>query len=105
MNILLISVKERTKEIGLRRAVGAPQRDVFVQFLTESLTVTLLGMVLGILVGWGLCIVLPRFTEIPIAISWEPIALAAVAAIAVGTFFGIQPARRAARLDPVEALQ
>lgn len=105
MNILLISVKERTKEIGLRRAVGASQRDVFVQFLAESLTVTLLGMAMGLLIGWGICIVLPRFIPLPVAMSWEPIALAAVAALAVGTFFGIQPARRAARLNPVEALR
>ena len=105
MNILLISVKERTKEIGLRRAVGASQRDVFVQFLAESLTVTLLGMAAGLLIGWGICIVLPRFIPLPIVMSWEPVALAAVAALAVGTFFGIQPARRAARLNPVEALR
>jgi len=105
MNILLISVKERTKEIGLRRAVGASRRDVFTQFLAESLSVTLLGMAAGLLVGCGLCGALPRFSRVPIAISWEPIALAAAAAVAVGTFFGIQPARRAARLDPVEALR
>jgi putative ABC transport system permease protein len=105
MNILLISVKERTKEIGLRRAIGASQPDVFAQFLAESLTVTLLGMVAGVLVGWGLCSVLPRFTPMPLVISWESIALAAGAAVIVGTFFGIQPARRAARLNPVEALR
>lgn len=105
MNILLISIKERTKEIGLRRAVGASQRDVFTQFLAESLTVTLFGMAIGLLAGWGLCAVLPRFTEMPIAMSWQPIALAAAAAMLVGIFFGIQPARRAARLDPVEALR
>jgi len=105
MNILLISVKERTKEIGLRRAVGASRRDVFTQFLAESLTVTLLGMAAGLLVGCGICIALPRFTQMPVAISWEPVALAAAAAVLVGTFFGIQPARRAARLSPVEALR
>jgi putative ABC transport system permease protein len=105
MNILLISVKERTKEIGLRRAIGASRRDVFAQFLAESLTVTLLGMAAGLLVGWGICVVLPRFTQVPLAMSWESIALAAGAAAVVGTFFGIQPARRAARLDPVEALR
>ena len=105
MNILLISVKERTKEIGLRRAVGASRRDVFTQFLAESLTVTLLGMAAGLLVGWGICIALPRFTQVPVAVSWEPVALAAAAAVLVGTFFGIQPARRAARLSPVEAIR
>ena len=89
----------------MRRAIGASRRDVFAQFLTESLTVTLLGMVAGLLVGWGICVVLPRFTQAPLAMSWEPIALAAGSAAVVGTFFGIQPARRAARLDPVEALR
>ena len=105
MNILLISVKERTKEIGLRRAVGASRRDVFTQFLAESLTVTLLGMAAGLLVGWGMCIVLPRFTQMPVAISWEPVALAVAAAAIVGTFFGVHPAGRAARLNPVEAIR
>lgn len=105
MNILLVSVKERTKEVGLRRAAGASRRDVFVQFLTESLTVTLLGMAGGLLAGWAVCLVLPRVTQLPVAVSWEPAALAAAAALVVGTFFGIQPARRAARLNPVEALR
>ena len=105
MNILLISVAERTKEIGLRRAVGATQRDVFVQFLTESLAVTFLGMLLGAGLGWGVSVVLSKVTPMPVVISWEPFALAAVFAFLVGTFFGVQPARRAARLKPVEALR
>lgn len=105
MNILLISVAERTKEIGLRRALGATQRDVFLQFLTESLVVTLLGMVLGSGLGWAISAVLARLTPVPAVISWEPFALAAAFAILVGTFFGVQPARRAARLSPVEALR
>jgi putative ABC transport system permease protein len=105
MNILLISVSERTKEIGLRRALGATRRDIFTQFLAESLAVTLLGMVLGTLVGWGVSALLPRITKMPAVVSWEPFALALVFALLVGTFFGVQPARRAARLRPVEALR
>ncbi len=105
MNILLISVAERTGEIGLRRAVGATRRDIFTQFLTESLAVTLLGMVLGSLLGLGIAALLPRFTPIGAVASWEPLALALAFALAVGTFFGVQPARRAARLRPVEALR
>ena len=105
MNILLISVAERTKEIGLRRAVGATRRDVFVQFLTESLTVTFLGMFLGTLLGWGIAVVLSKVTPMPVVVSWEPFALAALFALLVGTFFGVQPARRAARLNPVDALR
>jgi len=105
MNILLISVAERTKEIGLRRAVGATQRDVFLQFLTESLAVTFLGMLLGTALGWGVCVVLSKVSPMPVVVSWEPFALAVVFALLVGTFFGVQPARRAARLKPVEALR
>jgi len=105
MNILLISVRERTKEIGLRRAVGATRRDIFLQFLTESLSVTLLGMVLGSALGWAVAVTLTKTTRIPVAVSWQPFALAGGFALLVGTFFGIQPARQAARLRPVEALR
>jgi len=105
MNILLISVAERTGEIGLRRAVGATRRDIFAQFLTESLAVTLIGMIAGSLVGYGVSALLPRFTPIMAIASWEPLALALAFALLVGTFFGVQPARRAARLRPVEALR
>ena len=105
MNILLISVAERTQEIGLRRAVGATRRDIFVQFLTESLAVTVLGMVLGSLIGLGVSVALPRLTPIMAIPSWEPFVLALAFALLVGTFFGVQPARRAARLHPVEALR
>ena len=105
MNILLISVAERTGEIGLRRAVGATRRDIFVQFLTESLSVTLIGMVIGSLLGFGISTLLPRFTPIMTITSWEPLAIALVFSLLVGTFFGVQPARRAARLQAVEALR
>jgi putative ABC transport system permease protein len=105
MNILLISVGERTKEIGLRRAMGATRRDVFIQFLTESLAVTISGMMLGSVLGWGISIILARATQFPVVISWEPFALALGFALIVGVFFGVQPARRAARLKPVEALR
>jgi putative ABC transport system permease protein len=105
MNILLISVGERVKEIGLRRALGATRRDVFMQFLTESLSVTTCGMVLGSVLGWAVSIVLARVSALPVVISWEPFALALGFALVVGVFFGVQPARRAARLKPVEALR
>jgi len=105
MNILLISVSERVKEIGLRRAVGATRRDIFVQFLTESLSVTLLGMFLGSGLGWAISLLLIKIARIPAVISWEPFALAVAFALLVGTFFGVQPARRAATLHPVEALR
>jgi putative ABC transport system permease protein len=105
MNILLISVSERTKEIGLRRALGATQSDIFMQFLAESLAITLLGMLFGCIVGWGASVLVGMYAKEPVVISWEPFALAVVFSMLVGLFFGIQPARRAAKLKPVEALQ
>ena len=105
MNILLIAVGERQKEIGLRRAIGATKKDIMRQFLAESLAVTLLGMVLGCGIGVGISQLLAQATEIPVLISWEPFVLAVVFALLVGTFFGVQPARKAAALNPVEALR
>ena len=105
MNILLISVVERTKEIGLRRAVGATRKDIFTQFLIESLTVTILGMVLGSGLGFGICTLLAHTTKMPVLVTWLPFALAVGFALLVGAFFGVQPARRAARLHPTDALR
>ncbi len=105
MNILLISVAERTEEIGLRRALGASQDDIFTQFLIESLSVTVLGMGAGAAVGWAVCMVLPRLTGMPVVLSWRPFVLGITFALVVGLIFGVQPARRAAKLNPVEALR
>ena len=105
MNILLISVSERTKEIGLRRALGATRGDILWQFLAESVAVTFMGMFLGGSLGLGVCLILGKFTKAPMAISWEPFVLGLVFACLVGIFFGVQPARRASRLNLVEALQ
>ena len=105
MNILLISVKERTKEIGLRRALGATRKDIFFQFLTESLSVTILGMILGGVLGWAIGTLLPKVSRVPAIVSWEPFILGICAAVVVGKFFGVHPAYRAARLHPVEALR
>jgi putative ABC transport system permease protein len=105
MNILLISVGERVKEIGLRRALGATQSDIFLQFLAESLAVTLLGMLFGCVIGWAVGLLIGLYSKAPVIISWEPFALAVVFSLIVGLFFGIQPARRAAGMKPVEALQ
>lgn len=105
MNILLISVSERVNEIGLRRALGATRGNIFLQFLAESLAITMLGMLLGSGLGWGASVLLGKIIEAPVVVSWEPFALAVVFSLLVGLFFGIQPARRAARLRPVEALR
>jgi putative ABC transport system permease protein len=105
MNIMLISVSERTKEIGIRRALGASRRDILRQFSLEALLVTLLagagGVVLGIVVSFAL----PLVTRLHTAFSWPAMVLAAVFSIAIGLVFGIQPARRAAALNPVQALR
>jgi putative ABC transport system permease protein len=85
--------------------VGATRGDVFTQFLTESLAVTILGTILGSLLGLGVTVLLPRVAKMPAILTWEPFALALVFALLVGTFFGVLPARRAARLHPVEALR
>ncbi len=105
MNLLLISVNARKSEIGLRRASGATKSDIFRQFLAESLAVTILGVILGGLLGWGVCRVLQLTTKIPLSMSWNHYAIAAIFAIAVACFFGVQPARKAAALNPVEALR
>ena len=105
MNIMLVSVAERTREVGLRRALGATRDDIFAQFLTEALAVTLLGMALGSLLGLGVSALLPRVLGMPAIVSWEPFALALAFALLVGTVFGVLPARRAARLHPVDALR
>jgi putative ABC transport system permease protein len=105
MNILLISVGERRREIGLRRALGAGHRDIFVQFLAESWTVTFIGMALGEAAGAAIALVLSRVFQLPFLLSWESFAIGAVFAFLVGTVFGLQPALRAARLNPVIALR
>jgi len=105
MNILMISVNERTKEIGLRRALGARGGDIFVQFLLEAMAVTLTGMVLGLAVGWGATAVLCEAKKVPFLLSWEPFALALAFSLLVGFLFGVLPARRAAAKRPADALR
>ncbi len=105
MNIMLISVGERTREIGLRRAVGASQSDIERQFRAEALMVTIMGGVIGVGVGILAAWLLPMVTEVPAAFSWTSVLLAAVFSVAVGLIFGVQPARKAARMNPVEALR
>ncbi len=105
MNILLISVSERKREIGLRRALGATDGDILVQFLVESMSVTILGMVVGLCLGGGVSLLLPRVIGMPAALSWPSVALSVGLALIVGVLFGVQPARRAAKLDPADALR
>ena len=105
MNILLISVGERQKEIGLRRAVGATRGDIRSQFLAESLTVTCIGMAVGAGLGAAVTLILQQVTKVPVVLSWEPFALSLLFTLLLGTFFGVQPARKAASLSPVDALR
>jgi putative ABC transport system permease protein len=110
MNIMLVSVAERTREIGLRKAVGARNRDILTQFLAESAFLSLLGGLLGIVLGWLLSLIIGKVatalgTSLSPAVSLNAILLATLFSIAVGLFFGIYPARRAAGLEPVEALR
>jgi len=105
MNIMLISVSERTKEIGLRRAVGARRRDILVQFILEAGAVTAAGGLIGVLLGVGGAGVASRLMGWPAALSWPAIVGAVIFAGIVGLVFGVQPARKAAALHPVEALR
>jgi putative ABC transport system permease protein len=105
MNIMLISVSERTKEIGLRRAVGARRRDILLQFVLEAGAVTMAGGLIGVLLGVGGALVASRLLGWPAALSWPAIVGAVIFAGLVGLVFGVQPARKAAALHPVEALR
>ncbi len=105
MNIMLVSVTERTREIGLRMAVGARSRDILRQFLVEAVTLSLIGGLIGIAVGIGASYLVGHFADWRIELSPSAITLAVGFAAAVGVFFGYYPARKAARLSPIEALR
>jgi len=105
MNIMLIAVSERKREIGLRKAMGARSKDILLQFVLESLAITLSGGILGFIVGILGVKIMELVTSTPTVISWEALALAFGFSFIVGIIFGVQPARKAAQLDPVEALR
>jgi putative ABC transport system permease protein len=105
MNIMLVSVTERTREIGIRMAIGARGRHVLLQFLFEAVTLSVLGGLLGVLLGVGVARLIGRLAGWPIVVSPTAIGVAFAVAATVGIFFGFYPARKAARLDPIEALR
>jgi putative ABC transport system permease protein len=110
MNIMLVSVTERTKEIGLRKALGARKADILLQFITESSMLSLFGGIVGILFGWLISFVVGKIasasgTPFTPSVGLDAVLLATVFSTAVGLFFGIYPANRAANLEPVEALR
>jgi putative ABC transport system permease protein len=105
MNIMLVSVTERTREIGVRKALGARRRDILLQFLIEALVLCLAGGAVGVMVGVGGAMALQRMAGWNTAVSMDAIIVAFLFSAAVGVFFGLWPARRAAGLDPIEALR
>jgi putative ABC transport system permease protein len=105
MNIMLASVYERIKEIGLRRAIGATRQDVVLQFLFEAVLVSIIGGILGVFLGVGAARAISTAAEIPTMISWWSILLSFGVAASIGLIFGIIPAQKAAKLDPIEALR
>jgi putative ABC transport system permease protein len=105
MNIMLVSVTERTREIGIRMALGARQQDILWQFLLEALVLSAIGGVLGVFLGLGGAAAVARFSELPVSVTPISILVAFLFAGLVGVFFGLHPARKAARLRPIEALR
>jgi putative ABC transport system permease protein len=105
MNIMLVSVTERTREIGIRKAIGALKRDILVQFLLESMTLSVLGGLLGVALGWTISTVASRALDINAVVSMGNVLLATGFSLAVGVIFGLYPAWRAADLRPIEALR
>jgi putative ABC transport system permease protein len=105
MNIMLASVMERTKEIGIRRATGATRRDIVFQFLSEATIISLTGGVIGILLGIGLSVAIEKLADILTIITLFSVLLAFIISISIGIAFGIFPARNAAEKEPVAALR
>lgn len=105
MNIMLANILERVKEIGIRRAVGATKRDILIQFLSETVCITVIGGIMGIILGVLISFAVSKYADISVSYSCKPMILSFVISIATGVLFGMMPARRAANIDPIEALR
>lgn len=105
MNVMLASVTERTREIGIRKSLGAKKRDILMQFLVESTVMAMVGGAMGVLIAWILSVIVRSTTPVPMEVPISAVVLAIGISSAVGIFFGVYPARKAARLDPIEALR
>jgi putative ABC transport system permease protein len=105
MNIMLVSVTERTREIGIRIAIGARQRDILLQFLLEAITLSIVGCLVGVGLGIGGAVLVNQITQTAVVITMSSVAMAFIVAAAVGVFFGFYPARKAAHMEPIEALR
>jgi putative ABC transport system permease protein len=105
MNIMLVSVTERTREIGIRMAIGARQRDILLQFLFEAVMISLAGSLIGVVLGIACAYFFSRFNDALVVVTLSSVLLAFGVAVAVGVFFGFYPARKAANLKPIEALR
>ncbi|MGZ7440904.1 ABC transporter permease [Paenibacillus sp. TH7-28] len=105
MNIMLVSVTERTREIGIRKAIGAQRSNILTQFLTESVFISLIGGIIGIFTGIGGAKLLEKFASMPIEFSYEPIIYSFTSSVLVGVIFGVYPALKASKLKPIDALR
>ena len=105
MNIMLVAVTERTREIGIRKAIGARSRDVLRQFLIEAVVLSIVGGLIGVALGFGIAILVSQVTPLPYSLTWWSIALGVGLSSIVGIVFGIYPAAKASRLDPIAALR
>jgi len=105
MNMMLTTVTERTREIGLRKSLGAKSKDISGQFLSESVALTFIGGVIGMIVGWLASLLISKFSGMTTSVTYSSVLLAVSISAFIGIVFGYYPARRAAKLDPIDALR